>query len=349
MRPPLMRYNHPVKKLLAAIVLLLAIYFVIGRFSEVQAIVETLRRGDWRFLLLALGVQILWLVNVAASYQSIYSALGIHENLREMFMLAATANFVNVVAPSVGMGGMAVFITQARHREYSPARAAIAGALYVFFDYTGFLALLALGIIVLIRRNNLTLTEIIASLILLGIASFLGFLLHLGMQSEQAFGNTLASLARLVNRVMRPFIHHDYLSEQRARDFAHDAVAGLQQIRANPQNLLRPVLLALSNKILMTTVLWMVFLAFKVPVSIGTLVAGSAIAYLFFIVSPTPSGVGIVEGALTLALRSMYVPLEAAAVIALGYRGFTFWLPLLIGMVTFRRLGNTAPPALPAE
>lgn len=343
-----MRYNRPVRKLLIAVILLLAVYFVIGQFSEVQAVVETLKRGDWRFLLLALGLQILWLINVAASYQSIYRALGIHEELKEMFMLAATANFVNVVAPSVGMGGMAVFITQARHREYSPARAAIAGALYVFFDYSGFLALLALGILVLIRRNNLTATEVAASLILLVIASLLGFLLYLGMRSEQAFGKALAFLAHLVNRVLRPFLPHDSLSEERARHFAHDAVAGMRQIRSNPENLLRPVLLALSNKILMTLVLWMVFLAFKVPASIGTVVAGSAIAYLFFIVSPTPSGVGIVEGALTLGLRSMYVPLEAAAVIALAYRGFTFWLPLLIGMATFRRLGATPPPALPA-
>ncbi len=337
-----MRYNAPVRKFLIAILLLLGIYFVIGQFSEVQNIVATLRNGDWRFLALALVLQILWLVNVAASYQAIYHALGIRENLSELFRLAAAANFVNVVAPSVGMGGVAVFITQARHREYSPARAAIAGALYVFFDYSGFLTLLSLGILVLVRRNNLTIVEITASLILLGIAAGLGFLLHLGMKSEQAFGAALARMARFVNRLLRPFLHRDYLSEARAYAFAHDAVAGLRQIRQNPRNLLRPALLALTNKVLLTCVLWMVFLAFKVPLSVGTLIAGSAIAYLFFIVSPTPSGVGIVEGVLTLALRSMYVPLEAAAVIALAFRGFTFWLPLFIGMFTFRHIGTSA-------
>ncbi len=333
-----------VRKLLFAFVLLLGIYFIIGQFSEVQNVVETLQRGNLRFVLLATGLELLWMFNVAASYQAIYRALGMREELKMLFTMAAAANFVNIVAPSVGVGGLAVFVSQSKHRDYSPARAAIAGALYLFFDYVGFLTLLALGIIVLIRRNNLTVVEITASAALVLVALVVGTLLYLGMRSQKAFEKALVFLARLTNRILRPFLHRDYLQETRAHAFAHDAVAGLHQIRQNPQNLLRPVLLAFTNKVLLTTVLWMVFLAFDVPLSIGTLVSGSAIAYLFTIVSPTPSGVGVVEGALTLMLHSMYVPLEAAAVIALAFRGFTFWLPLGIGMIAFRRLG-TLPSA----
>ena len=44
------------------------------------------------------------------------------------------------------------------------------------------------------------------------------------------------------------------------------------------------------------------------------------------------------EGVLTVTLRSLNVPLGSAAVITLAYRGFTFWLPLLFGIVAFRIL-----------
>ena len=81
---------------------------------------------------------------------------------------------------------------------------------------------------------------------------------------------------------------------------------------------------------------FLVFLAFNVPVTLGTLVAGFSIGNLFNIVSPTPSGIGIVEGTLTLALASLRVPLAAATVVALVYRGIVIWLPLLLGMITFR-------------
>jgi uncharacterized protein (TIRG00374 family) len=56
------------------------------------------------------------------------------------------------------------------------------------------------------------------------------------------------------------------------------------------------------------------------------------------IISPTPAGLGVVEGALTLALTSMYISLEDAAVITLSYRGITFWTPLLFGMISLRAL-----------
>ena len=73
-----------------------------------------------------------------------------------------------------------------------------------------------------------------------------------------------------------------------------------------------------------------------VPVSAGTLIAGFSISYLFMIVSPTPAGIGVVEGFLTVALSSMYVPLSDATVITLAYRGITFWIPLFIGLLAFR-------------
>ena len=88
----------------------------------------------------------------------------------------------------------------------------------------------------------------------------------------------------------------------------------------------------------MILVLMLVFLAFQVPFTFGILVAGFSMAYLFLIMSPTPSGIGIVEGVLTISLHSMGVPLDDAAVITLVYRGSPFWVPFLFGLSTFRYL-----------
>jgi uncharacterized protein (TIRG00374 family) len=55
-------------------------------------------------------------------------------------------------------------------------------------------------------------------------------------------------------------------------------------------------------------------------------------------VSPTPSGIGIVEGALALTLASLDVDLSQAVIITIVYRGITFWLPLAVGALAFRAL-----------
>jgi uncharacterized protein (TIRG00374 family) len=80
------------------------------------------------------------------------------------------------------------------------------------------------------------------------------------------------------------------------------------------------------------------FLALGTPFSVGTLVGGFSIGYLFLIVSPTPSGLGVVEGILPVALNTLRVKWEAAVLITLVYRAVTFWFPLAVGAVAFRIL-----------
>jgi uncharacterized protein (TIRG00374 family) len=328
------------RKLIFAVALLLCIMFVIGQLAEVQAIADTFRQGDWRFILLGLIVEIAWLVTVALSYRAIFQATGVDEKINKLILMSAAANFLNVVAPTAGMGGMAVFISGARRRGYSSGRVTVAGVLYVLFDYAGFLCVLTVGLFILIRRNNINAAELVASAILVSIAAVLTTLLYLGMRSAAALGRALAWMARQVNGLLRPFTHREYLSEARAHQFANDAAEGLRELRHNPKNLILPMALALGNKALLISILSLTFLAFQIPFSVGTIIAGFSIAYLFLIVSPTPSGIGVVEGALTIALGSLYVPLGAAAVITLAYRGITFWIPLLFGLFAFRILSH---------
>jgi uncharacterized protein (TIRG00374 family) len=100
----------------------------------------------------------------------------------------------------------------------------------------------------------------------------------------------------------------------------------------------------LNNFALLLCVLAFTFLTLGTPFTIGTLVAGFAISYLFLIVSPTPSGLGVMEGVMTLVLTTLGVKLEAAALITLTYRFITFWFPLMVGAVAFRILGGKAKP-----
>jgi hypothetical protein len=328
------------RKFIIAIAILFGIVFIAGHFSEVERIWNTLQRGDWRYLLLSFILVFAWLGTIAGSYKKIFHAVGIDEKLTRLGILSAAATFINTVAPSAGIGGMTIFITDAQQKGKSGARTMVAGALYVIYDYLGFFFLLGLGLIVLFRRNNLNLTQIIASAILLFICGGMSFLLYLGLKSEEALSDALAWLAKTGNRFFHLFSKKDRFSVQKARNFAHDAVEGIAELRRNPTDLIYPLLLALSNKSILFLIFFLIFRAFQVPISIGTLVAGTSLAYLFRIVSPTPSGVGVVEGLLTLALRSMYVPGNDALVITLAYRGVTFWFPLLIGGIAFRWLGS---------
>jgi hypothetical protein len=162
------------------------------------------------------------------------------------------------------------------------------------------------------------------------------FLLAIGVHSHLALGRTLSAIGTFINRLLRPILRREALDISNAYSFAQDINHGLRRIQRAPGGLLIPGALALSSKALLVSILFLVFLAFQQPFSIGTVIAGTGVGYLFTIISPTPSGIGIVEGAMALTLRSLRVPLAAATVIALAFRGFTFWLTLFYGMFAMR-------------
>ena len=142
------------RRFFTALVLVLAIVLVYSRFAEAQQVAQTLERGHFFWLILAVLTQLAWLVTVAATYRFVYRLLGMEISLAELLPLVAASNFVNVAAPSAGVGGMAVFISEARRRILSTARVAVAGALFLLFDYFGFLCVLALGLVVLRNRKK---------------------------------------------------------------------------------------------------------------------------------------------------------------------------------------------------
>ena len=314
--------------------MLLAIAFLIFSFSELHNIADTLKNSDWRFLVIAVFFECLWLYNIAATYGALYQLVGVQESRRRLLLVSAAANFVNVVAPSAGIGGMAVFLDDAKRRNHSSGRVTVAGALFLLFDYVAFLCVLALGWVVLIRRNHLNAGEITASLILLGLALGFACLIYLGYRSANTLGNVLAWMARRINKIVRPFIHREYLSEARGHEFAAEMGEGLAAIRGKQKKLIWPFLFSLNNKALLICVLAFTFLALGTPFSVG----GFSMGYLFLIVSPTPAGLGVVEGVLTVALNALRVKWEAAVLITMTYRAITFWFPLVVGAVAFRAL-----------
>jgi uncharacterized protein (TIRG00374 family) len=334
------------RKIIVALILLLAIVFVFLRFSELKDFLNTLHHSNYRFLIAAFIVELIWMFNSATDYGSIYRLVGLKEKASHLVLVATAANFVNVIAPSVGIGGMAVFLDDAARQNHSTGRVTVVGVLYILFDYLAFFCVLTLGFIVLIRRNNLNPGEITAAAILLVIAGAVAFLLFLGYKSTERLGKALAWMARLVNRIIRPFIHRDYIPAERPFTFSKEVGEGISMLRGKHEELLWPFLFALNNFALLICVLAFTFLALGTAFTVGTLVGGFAIGYLFLIVSPTPSGLGVVEGAMTIALNTLRVDMATALLITLTYRFITFWFPLAIGAVTFRFLGGKTKPIL---
>jgi uncharacterized protein (TIRG00374 family) len=319
------------RKIIYAILILLTIYYLSMHYEELKQVLEVFGEGDGRWLWAAIGVQILWMVNIAAAFQACYHIVGVKERLARLVVLTSAAIFVNVVVPTYGIGTVAVLITDGHQRGRPAGKVWTAAFIYTLFDYLGFMVVLLPSMIILDQLGAMNIVFITASLFAVAVAVVLVAMTFLGIWSETKMVVTVSALVSLVNKAFRSFLRRDLIHPLRAKNFAHEISDGLGQIRRAPQSLLTPGALALSRKVLMMTILYSVSKAFHHPLPLDILLATFGISYLFSVASLTPSGVGIVEGAMVVTLVTLNVPLATAVAIALAYRGITLWLRLAYG------------------
>ena len=328
-----------IRRIFYAVIFLLTGYFVIRNYDELKLIIETVGRSDGRWLLVAVAVQFLWLVMIAANMQSTYRLIGIDETLTRLVPLTAAANFINAIAPSYGIGAMAVFITDGQRRGKPAGKVSTASFLYLVYDYAGFMIVLALGFIVFIERDLLTPVLIGAAIFAVSIGVTLIVLTTAGVLSADRMERSLVGLTDLGNRLLRPFSKRTLLDRTKSSALGRQMTEGLKEIRHSPRSLIIPGIYALLRKAVMASILYLVSVAFHTPFDLGTLVASFSISYLFTIASITPSGVGFVEGAMALTQTAMGINPAISVGIALTYRGLTFWLVLLYGFIALRMVG----------
>jgi uncharacterized membrane protein YbhN (UPF0104 family) len=192
------------RRLLFLLVISLGAYFIFSRAAEVEQVIHSFREGDPAWLALAVAVQFVWMLNVGASFWVIYRILGLREGFFHMGLVAMSAQFVSVVAPSGGMGGVAVLIADGNKRGLRSGRVTTGGALFVFFEQSSLLAVVLLGLFFLFRLNQLSTSSVLAMLVLAGIALVTGLVLVMGMRSPVLLANVLTRLGNFLNRMLQP-------------------------------------------------------------------------------------------------------------------------------------------------
>lgn len=329
------------RKIIYGLLILLTIYYVSTHYEELKEVLEVFGEGDGRWLWAAIGVQILWMVNIAAAFQACYSIVEVKERLVRLVILTSAAIFVNVVVPTYGIGTVAVLVTDGYQRGRPAGKVWTAVFLYTLFDYLGFMVVLLPAMIILDQLGAMNIVFITAAIFAASVAVVLVAMTLLGIWSEMKMVGTVSMVVSLLNKSLRPFLRRELVDPQRAKVFVREISDGLVLIRRLPKGLLAPGALALSRKVLMMTILYMVSRAFHHPLSLGTLIATFGISYLFSVASLTPSGVGIVEGAMVITLVALDIPLPTAVAIALAYRGITLWLRLAYGGLALLWFGYT--------
>lgn len=329
------------------VLVVLFLFLVISQFTQIQKLVNTLKQGRWQWVLIAALLQIGYYLIYTAVYHASFFAVGVKSRFRKLIPLVFAMMFVNVAAPAGGAGGAALFIDDARRRGESPSRTAAGTLLAMIADFGSFVLILIAGMLYLFRHHDLKSYEIITAVLLLLLVGGLSAVLFMGVYSPNRLNRLLDRLQKLIlwfgNRIHKPEIISEDWAEKNASEYIEASLAMVTY----PGRLWITIGVAFVGHLVNLLSLYSVFIAFNQIVSPGMLVAGYAMGILFWIISITPQGIGVVEGMMTLVFTSLGVSPEKSAIISLAFRGLTFWIPFFTGFVLLRRLRMFNPKARP--
>lgn len=331
------------KKWLLWLVTILFLWMISSRLDELEALGQTMMSGQWQWLLAAVGLQFIYYIAYSAVYKFAFDTVDVQSSVWELTPVTYASLFANLAAPTGGAAGAALYVDEVARRGQSRTRATVGVLLMLVIDF-GVLALMVLfSLGLLYQMRDLQLYEVVATLILVCFVGIMAAALTLGLWRPSWLRWSLDRIHQLTNLlgrlIRRPALLDAEWSARNAAEFEEAA----QAMSRRPWALTWTTIVALIAHALDLLSLYTLFLAFHQPVTWEVLMVGYAMNLLFTIVSPTPNGVGVVEGLLPVIYTSMGLPLATATVISLTFRGITFWLPMLAGFFLLRRLKLFTP------
>lgn len=320
------------------LVILFARFIYMNRGQLVE-IVAVLRSGVWYLLLVVALFFGLAVQNQGRFYSSIYAMLHLPPERKKLSVIFLVSRFMSVAAPSGGLSGAVPFIQDARRRNLGVGTVLVANLIYLIVWYSTFAVVLLIGLLHLFLVHDLQWFEVAEAAILIGFTTLMIAILTLAWLAPAWLSAILHRITRLIARIATRLKRPVPLTVAQTDALADELTHTIHLIRhAGWGPALRPFGYALINELLNLLILFFVALAFGVQMHLGVLIATYSIGILFFLISPTPGGLGFVEGILILVMSSLGIASENAATITLAYRGFTFWLPFILGFFALRHL-----------
>ena len=297
-----------------------ALILVVTHLTEEEEFLLLLRQIDLCWLGVALLLQSGTYLMQGIVWRVVAKATGQTLSLGKSFELSLAMLFVDQALPSGGISGVAV-VSGALSRLGMP-RDVVASAVLVdvAMYHLAYASCMALALGVALYHAYLPVWVNLAMLTFvlfdLGVCGFLIFLPSGGVNWTKKRLRRFAKLARLLQWV------------------EHAPRSSFQNHRV--------LLLAFTMHVMIflldAATIWVAARALGVTAAVGGVFSSFMVSNLFRTIGIIPGGLGTFETASVMSLKSIGLPLPAGLSATLLFRGLSFWLPMIPGLVCSRRL-----------
>jgi uncharacterized membrane protein YbhN (UPF0104 family) len=302
---------------LFGLAILVAVALFAAHRSEERELARLVTHARPAWLLLGLLLQMGTYVMDALIWQRIIARAGIARPVWSYLGLGLAKLFMNQVVPSGGMSGTLLVVRSLDRRGIPRGTSMAAVVVDLVSYYAAFVAALVVALGVVWISGDLTLYILLPAIIFAPVAA--GIPVTLILVSR---GRTLPPwLQRL------PVVGAGLRSLTEATPgIAHDGPL-----------IARCASLQVAIFLLDAGTLWVMLFALGLSIHPAPVFASFMMSTLARTLGPVPGGLGVFEAASVATLKLVGVPIAAGLAATLLFRGFSYWLPMLPGIILARR------------
>jgi uncharacterized protein (TIRG00374 family) len=309
---------------LLGIALIGAVVLVVRHFSEAEEFARLAEASQPVWLALAALLQAATYLAESAIWRTVVRAGGYALSAGRAYGLSVAKLFVDQTVPSGGISGTILYV-QGLERLAIPRPIALAGVVVGTFSYyTAYASCLVIALV--LAESSGRRVGIVASIGLMFLILSTVFAVVVLLQSGAAPGPIAKRLSRI--RFVRRGLS---LLQDADPRVAHD-----------PRVLVRAILCELVIVLLDAGTIWAALRAVGSSAPMTAVFESFVLSSLFRTLSIVPGGLGTFEAASVYMLRTLGLPVSAALSATLIFRGLSFWLPMIPGMLCARRFAIRA-------
>lgn len=324
-------------QLITILVLVFFGFYLKRNIDVILSTFNTTTANLTRYFFVALGLVIVSFYFFVKSYQLVFKMNGLKRSLWDLFKLNFAAMAVNVIVPTAGLSSAMVYAEDAKRRGESQASTISAVIITYISNYTSISIFLLLSLIYLWIIDSIVPHVVIPAVVFFLLTAGTYLLAFSAGRESKILEKIIKFSLRVVQKPFQFILKREIKIEESVHKLYEEFKSVNKAILEDPKDWLLTILYASLYHLFAIFAIYVIFLSFGVDPLIRVILAAYSVAAMFMVVSPTPSGIGFVEGGFYLIYTALGIPGAIATTATLIFRSLTFWIPLFFGFFIYQK------------
>ena len=290
----------------------LGIWFVQHEKAELQQVKHLVTTSRWEWITIGIVLSVVYVFIHGLMYKSSFEAVGSKVNVMDSTLLYLKRNFVSVFLPAGGISSLAFFSGNIEKKGVNKSQINFASSIYGF---VGILSVVVIAIPVFIYAlfaGSIGAGEwvgLISVFVLIGTI----YLIYRSIANNGKFYQLIVKYIPIVDVFLGEF----------------------RQNKIERRSFIITFLWSMLIEIIGIVHIYISMVALNIEPSILIATVSYVVGVIFLIISPFLRGLGAVEASMTYMLIRLGYSEAAAVSVTFLYRFMEFWIPMLLGALSF--------------